>query len=168
MKILIFILQVPLSRKRITRKNNCSQRLLCGNKLDGDRPIRRKGKVRLHQKKYKTRIKRDIILSKQMKNMQPPYSQSMLKLKRWFHLILNNNNDMNVELLVSSLGSLKIDQSCLGNKNIETELHNAEVNDTSKSLLSLDTARSILHSHNFKTYIYIFIYFYWLHGRLAA
>ncbi|CAH1399369.1 unnamed protein product [Nezara viridula] len=124
----------PLCKKMIIKN-----RILSGNKLDSDRPIRKKGKSHLNKKKYLTQFKKMIILSRPLKKRNE-YNNCFHKVKCLVPNIVNNN--FNIEKLQSSLELLSI-EDC---KKICSK-------DSSEPEIStMELAKTLLHSRKFPKY----------------
>lgn len=125
--------------KSLCKKIVIKNKLLTGNKLDSDRPIRNKGKSHLLKKKYLTQYKKIIILSRSLKKKYN-YNECFHKVKCLVPNIVNNS--LNIEKLQSSLELLSIEdcQKTCSKKSWESEVSTLEI------------AKTLLHSRKFPKY----------------
>lgn len=154
--LLSFVKVPPLKKNLPVKKINSSLRTFCGNKLDRDQPVRRKGKVRPHKKKFESRIKKEIVISKNVYKNRIVYNQRILKVKCLIPSIINSNDSLNSEKLESLLSSLRIDETQINAQSespeiINTSLTDKDIADDSKKLLR-ERAKNILHSQTFREY----------------
>ncbi|XP_014278314.1 selenocysteine insertion sequence-binding protein 2 [Halyomorpha halys] len=125
--------------KLLCKKVFIKNRILIGNKLDSDRPIRRKGKSHLVKKKYLTQYKKVIILSRSLKK-KDDYNECFHKVKCLVPSVVKN--DFNINKLQSSFELLSIEDCKI---KCFKDHSNPEIS-------TLEIAKTLLHSRKFPKY----------------